>query len=881
MPRRTTLPVPDFRRLFEAAPGAYLVLLPDSDRTIVAVSDAYLRATRTEREAIIGRGLFEVFPDNPDDPRATGVQNLRRSLERVVRDRTPDAMALQKYDIRRPDAEGGGFEERHWSPDNSPVFDEQGNLVSILHQVKDVTEFVKLKQQGSEQSKLTAELRAQVERTEAEIFARSEQMREAHRELRDAHAELGRLYAREKELDELKTQFFANVSHELRTPLALILGPVEHMVQETGPDDARRKGLEVVARNAHTLLGRVNDLLDVAKLEAGKMAPVYAEADLAALVRVTSAHFETAMQSKGIAFLVEAPERLAAQIDNEKVQRVVMNLLSNALKFVPAGGWVKCSVEAQGPRARLSVADSGSGVRPALREAIFERFRQGDGGPSRAVGGTGLGLAIAKDFVELHGGTIRATDTAGGGATFVVELPLYAPAGASVGPPRGGDRSGELALRALFEAPPTPAPAAPLPSASPPDLGGRARVLVVEDNPDMRDFLDSCLRERFEVVLAADGREGLEKASSLRPDLVVTDLMMPRLTGDQLIAEMRQRPALASVPVLLLSAKGDEALRAKLLEEGCQDYLTKPFSQRELLARVDNWTTVKRARDALARELASRSGDLLTLTDELVARKRELEAALEAARVAKERAEYASRGKSDFLNLVSHELNTPLAAMSMGLDLLRRQGVRAESEPTFQRLVNAARRLNQLIDSLLEFVRTEGRGLTIAPEPLDLARLAAEVEDELDPLARAKGLSLRVRLPLDPPPFVSDPRLVRLVVSNLLSNGIKYTERGSVELDVGFEGGTLLLAVTDTGPGIAPADQGKVFEPFEQLEAPSRKGTRGLGLGLSLARAIVEALGGELGLRSEAGQGSTFLVRLPPAGAMGGEVARPPSANGA
>jgi signal transduction histidine kinase len=398
-------------------------------------------------------------------------------------------------------------------------------------------------------------------------------------------------------------------------------------------------------------------------------------------------------------------------------------------------------------------------------------------------------------------------------------------------------------------------------------------VLVVEDNPDMRDFIASGLRARFDVVTAADGLEGLERATRLRPDLVVTDLMMPGLTGDRLVAEMRRRPELADVPVVLLSAKGDEAQRSKLLGEGCQDYLTKPFAQRELLVRVENWATVKRARDVLVGELASRSGDLVMLTDELVARKRELEAALEGARAAKERAEHASRAKGDFLNLVSHELNTPLAAIVMNLDLIRRQGVRPENEAAFRRVVNASRRLKQLIESLLEFVRVEGRGLAVTPGPLDVARLAAEIQDELEPLARAKALDLRVHVPADLPPFVSDPQLVRLVVSNLLANGIKYTERGFVALDVSAEGDALLLAVTDTGPGIAPADRVKVFEPFEQLGPVSHKGTTGLGLGLSLARASVEALGGHIELRSAGEHGSTFLVRLPPARSAGGEGA--------
>ncbi|MGH7730565.1 MAG: PAS domain-containing protein, partial [Candidatus Eiseniibacteriota bacterium] len=185
----------DFHALFESAPGPYLVLT--TRLTIVAVSDVCLRATMTRREEIVGRGLFDVFPDNPDDPSATGVATLRASLERVLAERRPDAMAVQKYDIRRPDAEGGGFEERHWSPVNSPVFGPTGEITYIIHRVEDVTDFVRLKQRGSEQQELARELRTRAEAMETEIYRRAQEIQEANRQLRELHAELeGRVEAR-------------------------------------------------------------------------------------------------------------------------------------------------------------------------------------------------------------------------------------------------------------------------------------------------------------------------------------------------------------------------------------------------------------------------------------------------------------------------------------------------------------------------------------------------------------------------------------------------------------------------------------------------------------------------------------------------------------
>lgn len=189
------LPAPDFRSLFESAPGLYLVLTPELK--IVAVSDAYLQATMTQREAILGRGLFEVFPDNPDDPTATGVSNLSTSLQRALQNRTPDAMAVQKYDIRRPESEGGEFEERYWSPVNSPVFGPGGEITYLIHRVEDVTEFVRLKQLGIEQGKLTEELRTRAMQMEAEIFLRAQEVRQ----LEQANQELARLYEKTRELE--------------------------------------------------------------------------------------------------------------------------------------------------------------------------------------------------------------------------------------------------------------------------------------------------------------------------------------------------------------------------------------------------------------------------------------------------------------------------------------------------------------------------------------------------------------------------------------------------------------------------------------------------------------------------------------------------------
>lgn len=227
-------------------------------------------------------------------------------------------------------------------------------------------------------------------------------------DLETAHDELESLYTQLKELDMLKTQFFANVSHELRTPLTLILGPAEKMLatQDVAPD--LRRQLEIIQRNAHTLLKHVNDLLDLAKLDAQKMAAHYSRQDFARLVRMVAANFEGVVRDREIDFAVEGDESVVAVIDAEKLQRVVLNLLSNAFKFTPVGGRIRVRTGSEDRHLVLAVRDSGPGIREEMRATIFERFRQAEGGDTRRFGGTGLGLAIAREIVERLGGTLTA-----------------------------------------------------------------------------------------------------------------------------------------------------------------------------------------------------------------------------------------------------------------------------------------------------------------------------------------------------------------------------------------------------------------------------------------------------------------------------------------
>ena len=476
-----------------------------------------------------------------------------------------------------------------------------------------------------------------------------------------------------------------------------------------------------------------------------------------------------------------------------------------------------------------------------------------------------------KDLVTVMGGTVGLGDAPEGGALFRVELPAHAPPGSVVCSP---EDSAVLMRSTIQEAldrltsesdpPPEAAPAVERAHLRAPS----ALALVVEDNPDMNRFIAASLSPELRVVSAFDGEHGLSEALRLRPDLIVSDVMMPGLSGDALLRELRSRRDLDGTPVIVLTARADDALRARLLREGAQDYLNKPFFAEELRARAKNLVSMKRARDILQRELSSRTRDLEGLAGELAQRRRELTTALESTRVARDHADRASSMKTSFLRMVSHELRTPLTSLKLNLERLSRgRGAIGREDEMIRKITVSADRLHELIESLLEYARIEGGRLRVEVADVDAQAVCADVLEELRPQAAQKRLSLRLlRAPSPPPALRSDPRLLRLVVVNLVGNAIKFTPAGAVEIEVSRDAGSHRILVEDSGPGIPPQDHDRIFEPFEQMEPLPHKHTRGVGLGLSIVKEMVEALSGRIELRSALGQGSTFTVTLPAEG---------------
>ena len=680
------------------------------------------------------------------------------------------------------------------------------------------------------------------------------------REIAQKNIELQGLLERIRELDEIKTQFFANVSHELRTPLALILGPAQRLIDDGAMTLVQRRDAgEVVARNARMLRKHVNDLLDMSKIEARKLKIELQDTDVAALVRLLASHFVVLAADRQIAYTVDADEACVAAVDPDKLQRVVMNLLGNAFKFVPPGGRVRCSLRQSPQEITIAVDDSGPGVRPELRQAIFERFRQGDGGINRTAGGTGLGLAIAKEFVEMHKGRIEVLDSDLGGARFEIAIPLnrVAPDVQPAPLETSLDRNlldGVIGELRSVGTPPPDAPRHDLEARSIDNERAKSEplILVVEDNADMNRFVSECLGRYYEVVSAFDGRDGLDKAMRFRPTLVVSDIMMPNVSGVEMIAEMRRAPELHSTPVLLLSAKADEELMVKLLDESAQDFIVKPFAERELIVRVRNLVLAQQAREATIQSLA-REHD-----------------AREEAELQKRLAENANRAKDEFLAMLGHELRNPLSPILTALQLMKLRGeAGSERERTvIERQVN---HLTRLVDDLLDVSRIARGRVELKTEIVEMFDVVAKAIEMASPLLEQRTHTLTVDVLRRGLQVDGDMTRLAQIVSNLLTNAAKYTPAGgAISIRASQADDEVVLTVRDTGIGIAPEVLPHIFDLFVQERQALDRSQGGLGIGLTIVRNLIERHGGSVSARSDgAGKNSEFTVRLPAVGRRG------------
>jgi signal transduction histidine kinase len=833
---------PDFHQLFESVPNLYLVLSPQLE--IVAVSEAYLRATVTQREAIGGRYLFEVFPDNPDDPAASGVGNLRASLQRVLQTRMPDTMAVQKYDIPRPDREGGGFEVRYWSPLNTPMIGADGRVEYIIHRVEDVTEFIRLKQEGAAQSRLTEELRTKSEQMESEIFSRAQELQETNEKLREA--------------ERLKSEFFANVSHELRTPLSLILAPVESLLSET--QDAISPGQSQLLRTVHNnsvrLLQMINGLLDFSKTEAGKMKAERQPTDICALSRSILHDFASVAEKKQVGLSHNIAEcQTLVSLDAYLFEHILFNLLSNAIKFTPSGGQIDVSLTFVNERVCLAVKDTGIGIRAEDQPGLFEKFRQVEGSATRRYEGTGLGLAMVREFAGLLGGTATVKSQPGQGSVFIVDflapVARTMPEGkqtvvkrATILPVWQQETAMDPASTAMG---PVPGAAATTPASS------QLKVLICEDNAELADYIQSLLRDFCMTRVARDGALGLQEVRSWSPDLVLSDVMMPGIDGISLCREIKSDPRTSSIVVILLTALAQRESLLRGWEAKADEYLFKPFHPHELITRVKSLLSIIQERKKNAEAIQRKDRELALAYAELE-QKEKLDRYARAL-------ERSNKELEDFAYISSHDMKSPVTSLNGLLTLMdKKNAVKEEHRSLFDMTKRAALQMQTTVRLLNDTIAFR-KSLTPQRELLQFEDLLEKVKLSLfEPILRSGA---EIDADFSKCPAVLYPAVhMQSILQNLLSNAIKYGKEDitpSIHIETDIAGDDVLLLVRDNGLGMDLTNaRDKLYRLFQRFHTHKE----GMGVGLYLVRSIVEFFEGRIEVESEVNIGTTFKIYL-------------------
>lgn len=703
-------------------------------------------------------------------------------------------------------------------------------------------------------------------------------------------------------LDRAKTTFFSNISHELRTPLTLILGPIEEAL--ASPDRALYgENLDVVYRNTLRLLKLVNTLLDFSSIEAGRIQAKYEPIDITTLTTDIASSFRSTIERGGLRFIVDcAPIPEPVYVDRDMWEKILLNLLSNAFKFTLEGE-IAVHLYAEEGYVILEVRDTGAGIPKEEQERIFERFHRTHDVEGRAREGTGIGLALVRELVHLHGGEISVQSTPGVGSVFTVKIPTgkahlppeqigqppavtpvalgavpyveealqWLPEDTKAMPPREVQQATEQQVpkRILPEATQKKA-ADHLPEAGATATPG-ARILVADDNADMRGYLRRLLQGRYTVETASNGRTALESAREQIPDLVLADVMMPGLSGFELLKALREDDRTREVPVILLSARAGEEARIEGLEAGTDDYLVKPFSSRVLMARVEAQLRLARMRQEAAERERAYTEQLRALNATLEKR---VEQRTRDLKWANTMLEQRNQELQDFLYAGSHDLQEPLRQIRVFDTMLRSEvdgNLSKQGEFYLERIQKAAERMSELVADLLAFSR-----VATQKEPfvqVDLNEVASSVIGDLNAMILETGTQIEVGVL---PTIEADPVQMHQLLHNLVENAIKFRDpnrtpviriQGAIVPARQEEGARAKttelcrLTVEDNGIGFDEKYLNRIFAPFQRLHAKDQYA--GTGIGLAICRRIVEQHGGTIWAESQPGRGSTFIVKLP------------------
>jgi signal transduction histidine kinase len=685
------------------------------------------------------------------------------------------------------------------------------------------------------------------------------------KEVEDARELLETQNRQLSELDEAKTRFFANISHELRTPLTVMIGLTERLAERFKPSGEKevKDMLAMTEHNGLRLLKLIDDLLDLVRFDTGHADLKLQPTDFTGMLDGLMHSMRHLADQNGVVLEWRtAGLHGPLLLDRDKIEKVLLNLTINAIKFTPAGGRIDVDASRQGDRLQFSVADTGVGISTEVLPRIFERFWQVDSSSTRKFQGAGIGLALVRSLVDTMGGSIDAESTVGIGTRFRVDLPVQAAEDAEMPGPAGVEEGGkhieELHRRAaLSAARPADADELAIPARGiGRDASARPLVLVADDEPDMRRFLVMQL-EDVDVIEARDGAEALALAKQHLPVLALIDHMMPEMDGVQVCRAIRDHHATREMPVVMLTARADEQTKLQALDAGASDFLTKPFSSTELVLRLRN----QLAMAAIRRELASLNRDLAAAMEKL----KENEVLLV-------RNEKLS-GLGQMSAGIIHEINNPLNYARAGLHALNsfKRSLPAADHEDYAEIVGdiseGVERVAQIVADLRQFTRDDNR---VGGE----ADLAAAVERSRRLVSHQLGEKIRFHYqgPERALATGNSNQLVQVFV-NLFQNSIDAIQQRISSLNgdaAGFEGridarlraaaGGWELTVRDNGSGIPREILNKIYDPF----FTSKDVGKGMGLGLSITHQILGRHRAHIEVESTPGEFTCFTIFFPP-----------------
>jgi signal transduction histidine kinase len=673
-----------------------------------------------------------------------------------------------------------------------------------------------------------------------------------------------------KQLDEVKSRFFANISHELRTPLTLLLSPLETLLHRFKSvfDEETRELLGTMQSNGMRLLKLINDLLDLVRLESGVIMLKPEPLDLEKFIKGLASAARQMAQDKRITLDTHVDPALGVVMaDPPKFEKMLLNLQFNALKFTPAGGRIDVRAEKHDEQLVLSVKDTGMGIAEKNLPHVFNRFWQADDSSRRKYQGVGIGLALVKEFTELHGGTVSVASELGKGTTFTMRLPYvpateaqiaeHASAAEAASSPQatpGGTVSNEEWLTGLYRrAEMFPGVASVQDSVRRVENvrnGNLPKALVADDEPDMLRFLKSQLIAHYQVIEAVDGQQAIEKAAQFMPDVILLDMMMPEKDGLQACKEIRERTTTQSIPIILLTARADEETKLKALSAGASDFLAKPFSTTELHVRIKNLVESHLYQRTLARQK--------TVLENTIEQLKETETQL----VQTEKLASLGRMSAGII----HEINNPLNFATTGLYTLRNKAklIAPEYQEEYQEILRdveeGIKRVKTIVSDLRSFSHHENEQI----EQLEVAELVTGSLRFLSHELKDK-VKLEEKFTEHQTIWANKNKMINVMV-NLIQNAIDATKRKvydgetpSICVEGRVENGRSLLVVRDNGEGIEPAHMDKIFDPFFTTKDVGE----GMGLGLSICYRIVQEYEGRIRVRSERGKYCEFILDFP------------------